>query len=77
MAQPPPAKLSSLFVRREEVPEAVKPPAPPPPEGRVPMSYRPRQSVYDRLRELAYKRRRPAQALMDEAIEAWLEQQTD
>lgn len=73
-----PAELdSSLLVRKGDVPDTAKPPSATLPEGRVNMTYRVRQSMHERLRNIAHQERRPIQELMDEAMEAWLSGRKD
>ena len=72
MAQQPPRLSSALVVRKEDVPESAKPPTAPP-MARISMTYRPRQDVHERLRAIGFNERRPVQALIDEAVEAWLD----
>ena len=75
---PKPAELdSSLLVRKGDVPETAKPPSASLPEGRVNMTYRVRQSMHERLRNIAHQERRPIQELIDEAMEAWLSGRKD
>lgn len=72
MPQPP--KLSAdLLVRKENLPETVRPPVAPSNAGRVNVSYRPLETTHDRLRAVSYSTRRPIQAIMDEAVLAWLD----
>lgn len=74
----PPTRLNSaLLVRKEEIPETTKPPAPPATGHRVNVSYRPRSTTYEQLRQLAFTERRPIQAIIDEAVETWLASHTD
>lgn len=75
MAQQPPRLSSALVVRKEDVPESAKPPTAPP-LVRISMTYRPRQDVHERLRAIGFHERRPVQALIDEAVEAWLDTKT-
>ena len=42
-------------------------------EPRTAMTYRPRVSVHDRLRDIAHITHRPMQSLIDEAIDQWLD----
>lgn len=44
---------------------------------RTAMTYRPTISTHERLRLISFKTRRPMQELVDEAVEVWLNQQTD
>ena len=72
MPQPP--KLSAdLLVRKETLPDTVRPPVAPGTAARVNVSYRPLESTHDRLRAVSYTTRRPIQAIMDEAVIAWLD----
>lgn len=73
MTQPPSRLSSNLLVRKEDVPETVRPPSAPPPPARTSMTYRPRQDVHEKLRAISFHQRRPIQTLIDEAVEAWLE----
>ena len=73
MSEPPSRLSSSLLIRKDQVPETVKPPSAPPPVARMSMTYRPRQDVHEKLRTIAFDQRRPIQALIDEAVEVWLE----
>jgi len=72
MSQPP--KLgANLIVRKEEVPTTVRPPQPTHATGpKMMVSYRPTAAVYEELREISHKERRPMQSLIDEAVELWL-----
>ncbi len=69
---PPHPKLTpDLLVRKETLPETVRPQVPT--AARVNVSYRPLESTHDRLRAVSYATRRPIQAIMDEAVLAWLD----
>ena len=73
MSQPPSRLSSSLLVRKDEVPDSVKPPSVPPPAARMSMTYRPKIEVHEKLRTIAFNQRRPIQSLIDEAVEAWID----
>jgi len=73
MSQPPSRLSSALLIRKDQVPDSVKPPMTPPPPVRVTISYRPKQDVRERLRLIAFENRRTVQDLIDEAVEGWLE----
>lgn len=73
MSQPPSRLSSALLIRKDQVPDSVKPPMAPPPPVRVTISYRPKQDVRERLRLIAFENRRTVQDLIDEAVEGWLE----
>ena len=69
----PPAKLSaSLLVRKEDVPEEVRPPQPASAGGaRMTVSYRPSHDLYTRLRGAAFEGGTKMQHIIDEALEEW------
>ncbi len=72
MSQQPSRLSSALLIRKDQVPDSVKPPTPPPPV-RVTISYRPKLEVRERLRLIAFENRRTVQNLIDEAVEGWLD----
>ncbi len=73
MANPPTPLNARLLVRKEDVPDTIKPPTPKP-TGKMMISYRPNADLYERLRVLSFHQRRTMQSLLDEAVEMLLEQ---
>lgn len=74
MTKQPPARLNAdMLLRKDEVPETVKPPEATFKEMRAYISYRPKQSVYEVLRNTSFSERKTLQALLDEAVDLWRE----
>lgn len=74
MAKPVATELdASLLVRKGEVPESAKPPAPTPVEGRMIYSYRVRLSDHAKLRERAFHTKTTIQELIDGAVRTMME----
>jgi hypothetical protein len=69
---PPHPKLTAdLLVRKESLPETIRPQTAS--GARINVTYRPLESTHERLRAVSYATRRPIQAIMDEAVLAWLD----
>ncbi|MBV8097275.1 MAG: hypothetical protein JOY71_29785 [Acetobacteraceae bacterium] len=75
MSKAPVSSLEVIPVKGQGAkPEPVLPASSPRPrdEPRTAMTWRPRISVHDRLRHIAFHDRRSMQELIDEAVDEWL-----